>query len=100
MLPQQKQEPVDLTSHGRIARNVCSHVTPEVFFGACVYGEDEEVGQGAENEMMMKAGPRASCKMIESQVVFGALEVLFDVPAAAAERQAACFGSFVPLSGR
>ena len=60
LLPQQKQEPVDLTSHGWIARRVCSHVAPEVFFGACVDGEDEEVGQCTEDQMMMKPGPRAA----------------------------------------
>ncbi|OAM91562.1 hypothetical protein AW736_02680 [Termitidicoccus mucosus] len=92
MLPQQKQEPVDLTSQGWITRSVCSHVTPEVFFGACVDGEDEEVGQGTENEMMMKAGPRAAFKMVEPEIVFGALEVLLDMPATATEREAARFG--------
>src|SRR5882762_10205649 len=91
-MPQQKQEPVDLTSHGRIARRVRSHVTPEVFFGACVNGEDEEVGQCAKHQMMMKPGPRAAFKMIETQIVFGPLEVLLDVPAASTQRQAARFG--------
>ena len=90
--PQQKQEPVDLTSHGRIARRVCSHVTPEVFFGAGVDGEDEEAGQGAEHQVMVKPGPGAAFKMVEPEIVFGALEVLFDMPATAAECQATRFG--------
>jgi len=93
-IPQQKQEPVDLTSDGRIARSVCSHVTPEVFFGACVDSEDKEVCEGAQDEVVMKAGPGAAFKVVESEVVFGALEVLFDVPAATAERQAARFGGW------
>ena len=92
LLPQQKQQPVDLTSHGRIAWRVCSHVAPEVFFGACVNGEDKKIGQRAENQMMMKAGPQAAFKMVEPEIVFGALEELFDLPATAAERQAAGFG--------
>ena len=93
-MPQQKQQPVDLTSHGRISRSVCSHVTPEVFFGACVDGEDEEVGERAEHQMVMKSGPRASFKMVEPKVVFGALEILLDVPSAAAEGQALRFGGW------
>ena len=66
LLPQQKHEPVDLTSHSWIVRSVCSHVTPRVFFGACVDGENEEVGQCTENQMMMKTGPRAAFKMVNT----------------------------------
>jgi hypothetical protein len=78
LLPQQKQQPVDLTSHGWIARSVCSHVTPEVFFGACVDCEDEQVGQRTEHQVMMKPGPRATFEMVEPEIVFGALEILLD----------------------
>ena len=85
LLPQQKQEPVDLTSHGWIACSVCSHVTPEVFFGAGVNSENEEVSQRAEHQVMMKPGPRAALEMVEPEVVFGALEVLFDVPSRATQ---------------
>src|SRR5208282_4809720 len=42
--------------------------------------------------MMMKASPRTAFEVIQSQVIFGALEVLFDVPAGAAQFQAAGFG--------
>src|ERR1039458_5555038 len=42
--------------------------------------------------MMMEASPRAAFEMVQSQVIFGALEVLFDVPARAAQFQAAGFG--------
>jgi hypothetical protein len=52
-----EQQPVALTIQGRIAWSVCSYVTPEVFFGVLVDGEDEKVGQGAEHEMMVKPSP-------------------------------------------
>src|SRR5208283_4895672 len=42
--------------------------------------------------MMMKTSPRAAFEMIQSQVILGALKVLFDVPAGAAQFQAAGFG--------
>src|SRR5208337_743094 len=42
--------------------------------------------------MMMKASPRATFEMIQSQVILGALEVLFDMPAGAAQFQATGFG--------
>ena len=42
--------------------------------------------------MMMKASPRAAFEMIQSQVILGALKVLFDVPAGAAQFQAAGLG--------
>jgi hypothetical protein len=79
LLPQQKQQPVDLTSHGWIPCRICSHVTPEVFFGACVDRKNEQVGESTEHQMMMKPSPRASFKMVEPEIVFGALEVLFDL---------------------
>src|ERR1035437_2636660 len=44
--------------------------------------------------MMMEASPRAAFEMVQSQVIFGALEVLFDVPAGAAQFQAAGFGGW------
>ena len=52
------------------------------FLGACVDGEDEEIGEGAEDEVMMQPCPGAAFKVIETEVVLGALEVLLDVPAA------------------
>src|ERR1700691_3909305 len=42
--------------------------------------------------MMMKASPRTAFEMIQCQVILGALKVLFDVPAGAAQFQAAGFG--------
>src|SRR5579863_2291449 len=91
-VPQQKQKPVDLTNHGRIAFNTASHVTPEVFFGAQINGEDEQVSHGAQRQMVMKPAPGAPFKMVQAQIVFGALEVLLDVPSGTAEAQTACFG--------
>jgi hypothetical protein len=41
--------------------------------------------------MMMKAAPRTAFEMIQSQITLSALEVLFDVPARAAEFQATGF---------
>src|SRR5271156_2903797 len=45
--------------------------------------------------MMMKASPRTAFEMIQSQVMLGALKVLFDVPAGAAQFQATGFGGRV-----
>src|SRR5579872_5359659 len=42
--------------------------------------------------MMMKASPRAALEMVQPQVILGALEVLFDVPAGTAQFQAAGLG--------
>src|SRR5271154_3983079 len=44
--------------------------------------------------MMMKASPRTAFEMIQSQVILGALKVLFDVPAGAAQFQATGFGGW------
>jgi hypothetical protein len=41
---------------------------------------------------MKKAGRDTGFKMIESEVIFGALKIPFDLPATTAEGQAACFG--------
>src|SRR5271165_6329954 len=38
---------------------------------------------------MMKPAPRSAFEVIQAQIVFGALEVLFDVPARATELEAA-----------
>ena len=44
LLSQQLHQPVDFTSQGRISRRIRSQVTPEVFFGAQIYGENEQIG--------------------------------------------------------
>src|SRR5208283_5017906 len=44
------------------------------------------------HEMMMKASPRTVFEMIQPQIILGALKVLFDVPAGAAQFQAAGLG--------
>jgi len=57
-----------------------------------VDGENEEVGQGTEHEMVMKTRPGSAFKVVEAQIILGALEVLFDVPATATELQTEGFG--------
>jgi hypothetical protein len=42
--------------------------------------------------MMMKASPRTTFEMIQPQIILGALIILFDVPAGAAQLQASGFG--------
>ena len=42
--------------------------------------------------MVMETSPGTAFKVIQAQVVLGALKVLFDVPAGAAQFQAAAFG--------
>jgi len=74
------QQPLALTNQGWIARRVCSHVTPKVFFGAIVLNENKQVGNGREHQVMMKPAPTSTFKVIQPQIIFGALEVLFDMP--------------------
>src|ERR1017187_9160321 len=88
-MPQKGQDPVDLSNHGRIACKTRSHVRPEVFFGAEVARGDEEIGNCAEDQMMMESAPGAALIVVESEVGLFPLEVLFDVPARAAGTQAA-----------
>src|SRR6266849_11174917 len=88
-IPQKLQNPVALTSQGWIRRRIRSQVTPEVFFGAGITGEDEQIGERRENQVMVKTAPRPAFKMIQAQVVFGTLEVLLDLPAGTAQLQAA-----------
>lgn len=37
--------------------------------------------------MMMKLGPGAAFKMVEAEIMFGALQIVFDLPATATKRQ-------------
>lgn len=48
----------------------------------------------------MKSPPRAPLEMIQAQVILGALEVLFDVPAGAAQLQATGFGGWPMKMGQ
>src|SRR5271157_1668583 len=50
--------------------------------------------------MMMKTSPRAALEVIQSQVVLGALEVLFDMPSGAAQFQATGFGRWTVEMGQ
>jgi hypothetical protein len=50
------------------------------FFCLKVDGQDEQVCERAQDEVMMKATPGSSLKVIESQIIFGTLEILFNVP--------------------
>jgi hypothetical protein len=49
--------------------------------------------------MMMKAVPGAVFEMIESEVIFGALKIVFDRPATAAERQTKRFSALTMQMG-
>ena len=46
----------------------------------CLDGQDEQVSDGTHDEMMVKAAPRSAFIVIDSQIVFGTLEILFNVP--------------------
>src|SRR5579863_9529251 len=83
---------MDFSSHGWIAWSVRSHVTPEVFFGAQVNHQHKQIGQGAENQMMVKAAPGTALIMIQAQVVFDPLKILFDMPARTTQAQASRLG--------
>jgi hypothetical protein len=63
-----------------IDSRIFSNVRPEVFFCLKVDGQDEQVCERAQGKVMMKATPGSSLKVIESQIVFGTLEILFNVP--------------------
>jgi hypothetical protein len=61
------------------------------FFGADIAHEDEQIGEGRKNQVMMKATPRPSFEMVQPQIVLGALQVLLNMPARATQSQAASF---------
>src|SRR5579859_3909724 len=88
LVPQQLQKPVALTSQGWIRRRTCSHVAPEVFLGADVASQDKKIGQRGQHQVMMKPAPRASFEMVQAQVIFGSLKILFHLPAGTAQLQA------------
>jgi hypothetical protein len=46
------------------------------FFCLKVDGQDEQVCERAQGKVMMKATPGSSLKVIESQIIFGTLEIL------------------------
>jgi hypothetical protein len=75
---QQGQQPISRTNHGCIACNACSHVTPEVFFGAQVDHRHKQIRYGSQDQMVMEALPRPTFIMVQSQVSFAALEELLD----------------------
>ena len=66
------------TNHGCIACNACSHVTPEVFFGAQVNHRHKQIRYGSEDQMVMEPLPRPALIVVQSQVRFAALEELLD----------------------
>jgi hypothetical protein len=45
-----------------------------------VDGQYEQVSDGIQDKMMMKAAPGSALEVIESQIIFGTLEILFNVP--------------------
>jgi hypothetical protein len=79
--PQQWQKPIHRSNHGRIRLSVCSHVTPEVFFGAQVDDGDKQIRQDGQDQVVMKPAPTAPLEMIQAQIGLSPLEILFDVPA-------------------
>src|ERR1035437_2927128 len=83
--PQQWQKPIHRSNHGRIRLSVCSHVTPEVFFGAQVDDCDEQIRQDGQDQVVMKPAPTAPLEVIQAQIGLSPLEILFDVPAGTAQ---------------
>src|ERR1039457_2748079 len=79
--PQQWQKPMHRSNHGRILLSVCSHVTPEVFFGAQVDDCDKQIRQDGQDQVVMKPALAAPLEMIQTQIGLSPLEILFDVPA-------------------
>jgi len=59
------------------------------FLGTDVASQDEEVGQGGQHQVMMKTAPRPAFKVVQPQVVLGALQILFDRPAGTTQPQTA-----------
>src|ERR1017187_11033501 len=57
-VPQHGQQPISRTNHGCIACNACSHVTPEVFFGAQVNHRHKQIRYGSEDQMVVEPLPR------------------------------------------
>ena len=49
------------------------------FFCLKVDGQDEQVCERAQGKVMMKATLGSSLKVIQSQIIFGTLEILFNV---------------------
>ena len=83
---------MDFSSHGWIACSVRSHVTPEVFFGAQVHDQHKQIGQGAQDQMVMEASPGTALVMVKAQVVFDPLKILLNMVTRAAQSQTARFG--------
>ena len=50
------------------------------FFCFEVDGQDEQVIDGTHDQMMVKAAQRSALIVIESQIIFGTLEILFNMP--------------------
>src|ERR1039458_7446432 len=96
--PQQWQKPIHRSNHGRILLSVCSHVTPEVFFGAQVDDCDKQIRQDSQDQVVMKPAPTAPLEVIQTQIGLAPLEILFDVPAGTAQAQhARLFWRFVQM---
>ena len=74
--PQQWQKPIHRSNHGRILLSVCSHVTPEVFFGAQVNDRDKQIRQDGQDQVVMKPAPTAPLEVIQTQIGLSPLEIL------------------------
>ena len=84
---QKGQNPRERIKNGRILRSASSHVREEVFFCPEKNKKNEEVGGGSQGEVVMESAPRSSLKVIETEVILVALEVLFDLEALTAQAQ-------------
>src|SRR3989338_11451115 len=91
-IPQQKHEPVDLTSNGWINLSTASHVSPEVFFRAQMNGDDKHISDCAQDQVMVEPSPGSSFIVIQAQIIFAALEVLLNVPTTPTQFQTKGFG--------
>src|ERR1017187_3920615 len=67
-VPQHGQQPISRTNHGCIACNACSHVTPEVFFGAQVNHRHKQIRYGSEDQMVVEPLPRPALIVVQSKV--------------------------------
>ena len=84
VVPQQGQHPIKRINHGCIACKTFSHVTPEVFFRAQVDYHHKQVSHCRQHRVVVKALPRPSFIVVQSQIRFVALKELLYEKAASA----------------
>jgi hypothetical protein len=69
------------------------------FFGAQVNDQHKQIGQGAQDQMVMEAAPGTSLIMVKSQVVFDPLKILLDMVTRTAQPQASRLGRLLVKMG-